>query len=258
MDILTQIVDYKKTVISSAKNILPISQMEISGKSRGFLTNIQNTLNQNKTAIIAEIKKGSPSKGIITENFDVLHIAKAYENGGATCISVLTDEKFFHGHNQNIKIAKENCSLPILRKDFIIDRYQIFESKHLGADAILLIASILDGEQMADLEHLAFSLGLDVLIETHTEKELETVLKHTLTPLIGINNRNLKNFEISLQNTINLIKLIPHNKIPICESGIETKEDIKLMQNHNCNTFLIGTSIMKQEKKAEFIQKLLQ
>jgi len=258
MDILTQIVDYKKTVISNAKNALPISDMQTYGKSRGFLQNIENKLKNNQTAIIAEIKKGSPSRGIIVENLDVASISKQYETGGSACISVLTDEKFFHGNNNNIKIAKESCRLPILRKDFIIDPYQIHEAKHIGADAILLIASILTGQQIQEFEEIASNLGLDVLAETHTMSELETVLKWAKTPLIGINNRNLKNFEISLQNTIDLIKLIPAGKIAICESGIENKEDIALIQTHKCNAFLIGTSIMQKENKAEFIQKLLQ
>ena len=145
-----------------------------------------------------------------------------------------------------------------MRKDFIINEYQIHEAKHIGADAILLIASILTGQQMQEFEEIASNLGLDVLAETHTASELETVLKWTKTPLIGINNRNLKNFEISLQNTIDLIKLVPDGKIAICESGIENKEDIALIQAHKCNTFLIGTAIMQSENKVEFIQKLLQ
>jgi len=258
MDILSQIVDYKKTVIASAKNILPEKVMQLHEKSRGFRVNIQNKLQSGETAIIAEIKKASPSKGVITESFDIPTIAQEYQEGGATCISVLTDEQFFHGHNQNIEITKQHSTLPVLRKDFIMDPYQIYESKHLGADAILLIASILDPTQMEDLEHIAFSLNLDVLVEVHTENELEIALKHTKSPLIGINNRNLQNFEISLQNTINLIKLLPAGKIPVCESGIETKSDINLMQSHNCNCFLIGTSIMKSNDRKVFIQKLLQ
>lgn len=258
MDILSQIVSYKKTVIANTKKTLPISKMELNAKSRNFCKKIEEKRKQNKIAIIAEIKKGSPSKGIIAENCNIAQIAQSYQNGGATCISVLTDEQFFHGNNNNIKITKQNCTLPILRKDFIIDEYQIYESKNINADAILLIASILEGSKMKDFEAIANELGLDVLVEVHTHAELETALKFTKTPLIGINNRNLQNFEISLQNTIDLIKLIPAGKIPVCESGIETKTDIKLMQSHNCNCFLIGTSIMQKENKTEFIQELIE
>lgn len=257
MDILSEIVDYKKSIIASAKKKLLISQMNLDLQKRNFSNAILQNHTSNKISIIAEIKKGSPSKGLITEDFDIKTIAKEYENGGATCISILTDERFFFGSNNNIEIAKSASNLPILRKDFIVDEYQIYESSHIGADAILLIASILDASQMKDFENLAESLGLSILVEVHNEKEMEMALMHTKTPLVGINNRNLKNFSINLQNTINLMKMIPHNRISVCESGIETKNDILKMVNHNCTAFLIGTSIIQSKDRQKFIEDLL-
>lgn len=258
MDILSKIVDYKQSVISSVKKALPVSSMDLQKQTRGFSAGIASKHKQRKTAIIAEIKKHSPSRGILCTDFDVTKIAREYEQGGATCISVLTDERFFHGHNDDIRLAKESSSLPILRKDFIIDEYQIYESKHISADAILLMASILDGRQMADFESLAFELGLSVLLEVHNAREMESALKNTKTPLVGINNRNLHNLSIDLQNTIDLIKLIPSSRIGICESGIESRSDIDLIKSHDCNCFLIGTSIMQQSDKVEFIKTLIE
>lgn len=258
MDTLSQIVDYKKTVIASAKKNLQVSQMNNKVNTPNFADAILTNHAQNKTSIIAEIKQGSPSRGIITTNFDVKAIAEDYQKGGATCISVLTDEKFFLGSNKNIAIASLYSRLPILRKDFIIDEYQIHESLHLGASAILLIASILTPQQMQNFETLAFALGLSVLVEVHSAAEMETALKYTTTPLIGINNRNLKNFSINLQNTIDLLQMIPQGRIAICESGITTKDDISMMKSHRCNTFLIGTAIMQSTNRMTFIQNLLQ
>lgn len=257
MNILTQIVDYKKTLIASAKINQPISSMNLTHIQPNFEQAITAKRQKNEVAIIAEIKKGSPSMGIIAQNCNIEEIANEYQNGGATCLSILTDEKFFFGTNQNIALAKKTSNLPILRKDFIIDEYQIYESKHLQASAILLIASILTPTQMQQFEEIATSLNLSVLVEVHTENELETALKFTKTPLIGINNRNLQTFKTNIQNTINLIKQIPTTKIPTCESGINSKDEISQMQKNGCNVFLIGTSIMKQHNKSSFIQSLI-
>lgn len=257
MDILSQIVEYKKSVIARAKTTLPLKEMNLGENCLPFGENLVLNNKRGIVSIIAEIKKGSPSKGVISEDFNVEKIAKQYEDGGASCISVLTEDKFFFGADENIRIAKKASGLPILRKDFIIDEYQIYESKHIGADAILLIASILTGEELSHFEKIAFSLGLSVLVEVHNETEMNTALKYTTSPLIGINNRNLKNFSIDLENTINLMKNLPKERVPVCESGISTKEDIQYMQSKRCNVFLIGTSIVQSNNKAEFIQNLI-
>ncbi len=257
MDILSTIVEYKKTVIASAKKNIAQGDMHIGGKTRGFAKAISEKHFQNKKNIIAEIKKGSPSKGLIVSELDVSKTAAEYELGGATCISVLTDEKFFFGKNENLQLAKSSTTIPILRKDFIIDQYQIYESKHIGADAILLITSILEGNQMAEFESLAFSLGLDVLVEIHDEFELEKAQKFTKSPLIGVNNRNLRNFEINFENTTTLMKGFETGRIPVCESGIENYDDMHRVHSKGCNCFLVGTAIMKSENKAEFIRDLI-
>ena len=257
MDILENIVEYKKNVIASAKKNISISNMNLHQNSRNFAEAISLKHNKNKKNIIAEIKKSSPSKGLIMKDLNISQIASEYENGGATCISVLTDEKFFSGNNENIQIAKSTTTIPILRKDFIIDKYQIYESKHIGADAILLITSILDGNTMQEFEQIAFSLGLSVLIEIHDSKELEIAQKFTKSPLIGVNNRNLRNFEINLENTTQMLSNFEKNRIPICESGIETFTDIENIYQKGCTCFLIGTSIMKSENKKKFIENLL-
>ncbi len=257
MDILSTIVEYKKDIIASAiKNISP-QNMLLAKKTRGFTKAILEKHFRNEKSIIAEIKKGSPSKGLIVANLDVAKTAEEYEAGGATCISVLTDEKFFFGSNQNMQIAKENSTIPILRKDFIIDEFQIYESKHIGADAILLITSILEGGQMSEFEQIAFSLGLDVIVEVHDEMELEKAQKFTKSPLIGINNRNLRNFEINHENTTNLMKEFESGRVPVCESGIENREDINKIHEQGCTCFLIGTSIMKSANKKQFIENLI-
>lgn len=257
MDILSQIVDYKKSVIARAKSELPVQNMSASCKNRGFANAILKSVRGKKTAIIAEVKKGSPSMGIISPNLDVAKTVQMYESGGATCLSILTDEKYFFGSNKNVQTAQENSSLPILRKDFIIDEYQIHESKHIGADAILLMASILTGEEMSRFEAIASELGLDVLVETHDVKEMRTALEHTKAPLVGVNNRNLRDFSINFQNTKNLINLLPSERIAVCESGVKTAADIKAMQECGCYAFLIGTAIMQSLDPQNFIKNLL-
>jgi len=257
MDILSKIVDYKKSVIASAKKNLSIEKMNTTRKTKGFANLIQQKHKSNDVSIVAEIKKGSPSKGLIVKDLNVAEIAKEYEFGGASCISVLTDEKFFFGSNENLKIAKENTNLPILRKDFIIDEYQIYESKHIGADAILLITSILTGNELSRFEDIAFSLGLDVLVEVHNEIELDVAMKFTKSPLIGVNNRNLRDFSINIKNTENLIKKLSNDRIPICESGIEGTNDIINLQEKGCNSFLIGTLLMQSSDRVEFLKTLI-
>lgn len=258
-NILEQICEYKKTIIIRDKNNISLEKAKklskaITSKSN-FYASIHDKLQNNKLAIIAEIKKQSPSQGVLTENFSVAEIAKSYQEGGAAAISVLTDEKYFKGNNENIKIAKENSNLPILRKDFIIDEYQIYQSKIIGADAILLILSCLTKEKAKIFANLAHDLGLDILIETHNAEEIEIAL--TLKgKLIGVNNRNLKTLDISLENVKNLQKLIPNDKILICESGINSIEEVKELQKENINSFLIGGFLLKQSNITETLKKI--
>jgi indole-3-glycerol phosphate synthase len=204
--------------------------------------------------VIAEIKKASPSKGIIRQNFDPVLIAQSYEKGGAACLSVLTDRDYFQGHPDFIKQVKSSSTLPVLRKDFIIDPYQIFESRALGADCILLIVAALDLEKMKELESIANDLGMAVLVESHNQLELDAALELN-TPLMGINNRNLKTFEVSLKTSIDLVKSIK-DRIPITESGIFNHEDVKLMNDNHINTFLVGEAFMRQDEPGEALKEL--
>jgi len=197
-------------------------------------------------AVIAEIKKASPSKGVIRENFDPVAIARSYEKGGATCLSVLTDVDFFQGADAYLQQAREACTLPVIRKDFIIDPYQVYEARTIGADCVLLIVAALSDAQLQELSQLAEQVGLDVLVEVHDEAELHRALKLN-TPLIGINNRNLRTFDVSLQTTIDLLPLIPDDRIVVTESAIHTPQDVNFMRKHNVNAFLVGEAFMRAD-----------
>jgi indole-3-glycerol phosphate synthase len=225
-------------------------------KIKDFAAAIETKINKNQTAIIAEVKKASPSKGIIREDFDPVSIAKTYEKNGAACISVLTDEKYFMGKNEYLTEIRKNVDLPILRKDFIIDSYQILEAKLIGADCILLIMAMLSEDQAITLEEKALEIGLSVLIEIHDEEDLQKSLK-LKSRLIGINNRNLKTFEISLEVSNNLKPKIPSDKIIICESGIFTSDDIAQMKKIGINSFLVGESLMRKDNIGEALQNLI-
>jgi len=255
ISILERIKDHKITEVNKAKILKPISSF--SDHPPIFpMRDFKAALKANNPAIIAEIKKASPSKGIIRENFDVADIAKTYAENGASCLSVLTDINFFQGDPSYLAIAKENCELPILRKDFIIDPYQIHESLSLGADCILLIVAMLDDYQLHDYCQLANELKMDVLVESHTHEELSRAL--TLpTDLIGINNRSLHTFTTDIQSSIRLSNFIPSQKIIITESGINDHHDIKLMQSHGINTFLIGESLMRSQDIGQKLQDLI-
>ncbi|MFT7086596.1 MAG: indole-3-glycerol phosphate synthase [Rickettsiales bacterium] len=251
MNILEQI--YQDKLIEVRNKKKQVSAQEICAqikcgerKIKDFAAAIEAKINHNKTAIITEVKKASPSKGIIRADFDPVQIAKTYQEKGAACISVLTDEKYFMGKNEYLTQIRQNVDLPILRKDFIIDAYQIWESKLIGADCILLIMAMLEEKQAIELEEAAISSGLSVLIEIHDEEDLQKALK-LKSRLFGINNRNLKTFEISLEVSKNLSPKIPSDKIIICESGIFTRTDILEMQKIGINSFLIGESLMRQE-----------
>jgi indole-3-glycerol phosphate synthase len=196
-------------------------------------------------AVIAEIKKASPSKGVIRENFNPAEIAKSYEKGGAACLSVLTDKQYFQGSPEYLKQARAACKLPVLRKDFMIDPYQVYEARAMGADCILLIVAALELAQMKALEELSHDLGMAVLVEVHDADELQLALKLE-TPLIGINNRNLRTFDVTLQTTLDLLKLMPEDRFVVTESGIFTPEDVSLMMSNHVNAFLVGEAFMRQ------------
>lgn len=213
---------------------------------RGFVAAVENKLNNGQAAVIAEIKKASPSRGIIREDFFPAEIAKSYEKGNAACLSVLTDVDFFQGADSFIKEVKAASRLPVLRKDFVIDEYQVYESRAIGADAILLIAVALEQEKMQTLNDLAFELGMDVLVEVHNSDELQRALELP-NKLIGINNRNLKDFSTSLETTFSLLGKVPAERIVVTESGIQTTDDVAAMRGHNVHTFLVGEALMKSE-----------
>ena len=211
---------------------------------RGFAKAMQAKLDQGLPAVIAEVKKASPSKGVIRENFDPAHIAASYQSGGAACVSVLTDADFFQGHEDYLQHARAACNLPVIRKDFIVDPYQVYEARAIGADCILLIVACLEDQQMQQLAGLAEDLGMDVLVESHDAPELARALT-LATPLIGINNRNLHTFDLTLQTTFDLLAMMPKDRMAITESGIHTPADVVLMQNQNVNAFLVGESFMR-------------
>ena len=222
---------------------------------RGFVKSMQQRINANQAAVIAEVKKASPSKGVIRENFNPAEIAKSYEEGGASCLSVLTDIDFFQGSDEYLKEARAACSLPVIRKDFIVDTYQVYEARAMGADCILLIVAVLSDEQMAQLYQLALDLKMDVLIEVHDEAELHRALPFGAT-LVGINNRNLRNFETSLNTTIDLLEQIPEDRIVVTESGIHTAADVKLMRDHKVYAFLVGEAFMRADDPGAELKKL--
>lgn len=258
-DILKKILDRKRQEIAQRLQIVSMNDVqqiaENASPVRGFVTAIESKINTGQAAVIAEIKKASPSKGLLREHFVPEEIAKSYENHGAACLSVLTDRDFFQGHEAYLKQAREACSLPIIRKDFIIDPYQVYEARAINADCILLIVSALNDEQLMELSDLAMQLDMDVLVEVHDLAELERALLLNL-PLIGINNRNLSTFDTSLDTTLDLLARIPENHTVITESGIHTKEDVALMREHKVNGFLIGEAFMRAEDPGTELSKL--
>ncbi len=249
-DILKQIISTKISEINARTQTLPIDELVEKTKDaspcRGFVETIDKRLSQGETAVICEIKKASPSKGIIREDFDPVTIAKSYENAGAACLSILTDETYFQGHDNFINAVRTSCSLPMLRKEFIIDPYQVYESKMLGADAILLIVAALDPRKLRQLSELANEIGLDILVEVHNAAELQQALALPCK-LVGINNRNLHTFETTLETTIRLRDAIPEDRIVVTESGIHSKYDVALMRANQVNTFLVGESLMRAQ-----------
>jgi indole-3-glycerol phosphate synthase len=249
-DILNRILDVKKLEVAAAQAIKPLEIMRdeagLAASARDFVGAIRGKVAAEKAAVIAEIKKASPSKGVLRADFRPAEIAASYARHGAACLSVLTDEQFFQGSADYLKQARAACTLPVLRKDFIVDKYQIYQARAMGADAILLIASALDVAQMQAFEALAHSLGMAVLVEVHNGDELDAALQLT-TPLVGVNNRNLRTFEVSLQTTLDLLPRIPGNRIVVTESGILTAADVKLMRSHQVHAFLVGEAFMRAQ-----------
>ena len=249
-DILEKIVAVKREEIAAAIKRKPIAVMREDAESRvltrDFVRAIRSKQTAGRAAVIAEIKKASPSKGVFRADFIPADIAQSYAEHGAACLSVLTDQQFFQGSVDYLKQARASCSLPVLRKDFMVDAYQIYESRVMGADCILLIAACLNDKQMQDMEALALMLDMAVLVEVHDAPELERALR-LKTPLIGINNRNLKTFEVSLQNTLDLVGRVPPERIVITESGISTPQDVKRMRDARVNAFLVGEAFMRAE-----------
>ncbi len=258
-DILKKIVSRKQEEIAERRQRLDLEalrgRVNEAPAVRGFVEAIKVKLTAGLPAVIAEVKKASPSKGVIRETFIPAEIAKSYERGGAACLSVLTDIDFFQGSDEYLQQARAACSLPVLRKDFIIDPYQVYEARAIGADCILLIAACLSDEQMRELSALALALGMDVLVEVHDGDELERTLPLNL-PLVGINNRNLRTFETSLDTTLNLLGRIPEGRIVVTESGIHTAGDVALMRKNSVNSFLVGEAFMRAEEPGEKLAEL--
>lgn len=258
-DILKKILATKAEEVAKRKLRMSIADLAdiISDTEapRGFARALQGKASSKKPAIIAEVKKASPSKGIIRENFKPVEIAQDYAMNGATCLSVLTDKEYFHGGEVNLQMARQACPLPVLRKDFMIDPYQIHESRALGADCILLIVAALSDAQMHELADTATQLGMDILVEVHDKAEMERALKLN-TPLMGINNRNLRTFETSLQTTLDLQTMVPDDRLVITESGIHTPEDVRLMMDNDIYTFLVGEAFMRADHPGAKMREL--
>jgi indole-3-glycerol phosphate synthase len=251
-DILEKILAVKREEVAAAKASRSLASVraeaEAADPPRGFVAAMRAKVGAGTTAkcaaIIAEIKKASPSKGVIRENFNPAEIAADYEQHGAACLSVLTDRQFFQGAPEYLRQARAACALPALRKDFLVDDYQVFEARAMGADAILLIVDALDLAQMRDMEAIAHALGMGVLVECHDARELDVALQLT-TPLIGINNRNLRTFDVDLDTTLSQLDRIPKDRLVVTESGILTPDDVALMRANGVHAFLVGEAFMR-------------
>lgn len=244
MTILDRILEVKRGEIAAARERTPLSSLEKRAADAPRVRDFVGALRAKKPAVIAEVKKASPSRGVLRENFDPAAIAKSYEKGGAACLSVLTDRQFFQGDAAHLVAARAACALPALRKDFVIDRYQVFESRGLGADCILLIAACLTVQEMVALERAANELAMAVLVEVHDAEELQGALE-LRTPLLGVNNRNLKTFETRLETTLDLLSRVPGDRIVVTESGILSGADVDRMRVAGVNAFLVGEAFMR-------------
>jgi len=258
-DILNQIVAVKREEIAAAMKKLPLEAVRADAESRVLTRDFEGALRRKiaagEAAVIAEIKKASPSKGVLRADFVPADIAQSYAEHGAACLSVLTDRQFFQGSVDYLKQARASCDLPVLRKDFMVDAYQVYESRAMGADCILLIAACLDDAQMADLEAVARGLDMAVLVEVHDGAELQRALK-LKTPLVGINNRNLRSFEVSLDTTLGLLPEVPADRLLVTESGILAPDDVKRMREAGVHAFLVGEAFMRAEDPGTALSKL--
>ena len=258
-DILNKIVAVKREEIAAAikrKSFVAVrADAESRVLTRDFVGALRAKIKAGHAAVIAEVKKASPSKGVLREEFIPADIAQTYEEHGAACLSVLTDRQFFQGEPDFLKQARASCSLPVLRKDFMVDPYQIYESRAMGADCILLIAACLDDAQMGDLEGIARSLDMAVLVEVHDAPELARALK-LKTPLIGINNRNLRTFEVSLETTLALRQDVPSDRLLVTESGIQARADVQRMREAGVHAFLVGEAFMRAPDPGEALAEL--
>jgi indole-3-glycerol phosphate synthase len=262
-NILDKIVAVKREEIAAAQKRVPFAAMRADAESRvltrGFEAALRRKIAAGQSAVIAEIKKASPSKGVLRADFIPADIAQSYAEGdgktSAACLSVLTDKQFFQGQTDYLKQARASCDLPVLRKDFMVDPYQIYESRAMGADCILLIAACLEDAQMAELEAIARSLDMAVLIEVHDRPELERALK-LKTPLLGINNRDLRSFEVSLDTTLGMLSDVPADRLPVTESGILTKADVTRMRQAGVHAFLVGEAFMRAEEPGTALAEL--
>jgi len=258
-DILRKILARKREEVRERARRLPLTELrqrvEVASPPRGFVRAIQHRLAAGQPAVIAEIKKASPSKGLLRADFHPAEIAASYAQHGATCLSVLTDEHFFQGADADLQQARAACALPVLRKDFTIEAYQVYEARALGADAILLIVAALDNTRMRQLAAVATGLGLDVLVEAHDEPELERVLALD-TPLIGINNRDLRTFHTTLETTLDLLGRIPRGRTVVTESGILVPGDVAQMRAHGVHAFLVGEAFMKADDPGVKLEEL--
>ncbi|HWI81926.1 indole-3-glycerol phosphate synthase TrpC [Ramlibacter sp.] len=258
-DILNKIVAVKREEVAAASKRVPLAAMRDDAFSRvltrDFEAALRRKIDAGHSAVIAEIKKASPSKGLLRADFVPADIAQSYAEAGAACLSVLTDRQFFQGQNDYLKQARASCDLPVLRKDFLIDPYQVYESRVVGADCILLIAACLSDAQMAELEAIARSLDMAVLVEVHDRAELERALK-LKTPLLGINNRDLRTFEVKLETTLALMELVPPGKLLVTESGILTRADVQRMREAGVHAFLVGEAFMRADDPGAALQAL--
>ena len=258
-DILDRIVEVKRVEVAAAKAARSLSSLRDEATSRhdlrGFEAALRARMSAGRAAVIAEVKKASPSKGVLREDFRPADIAASYERGGAACLSVLTDVQFFQGSAAYLQQARAACALPVLRKDFMIDPYQVVEARAMGADCILLIAACLSDAQMAELEACALELGLAVLVEVHDGDELDRALR-LKTPLLGINNRNLKTFEVTLDTTIGLLPRVPADRLLVTESGILNRDDVQRMRAARVHAFLVGEAFMRAAEPGQALAGL--
>ena len=255
MSVLERIVVAKRAEIAAARERAPLDSVKTQARSAPPVRDFVAALRAKRPAVIAEIKKASPSRGVLREHFEPAAIARSYERAGAACLSVLTDEPFFQGTAEHLVAARSACALPVLRKDFVIEPYQVFESRALGADCILLIAACVTVEEMLELERIATALGMGVLAEVHDAEELRRALL-LKTPLIGINNRNLRTFETRLETTLELLSRVPTERIVVTESGILGSADVQRMRDAGVETFLVGEAFMRSNDPGAALQEL--